>query len=75
MAPQPFTYQINFSNNLTPLGILRFTNRTGRLAVVLNASYPDEGHITTYKFEGVITPGATKLDAVSSDWETTPTNP
>jgi hypothetical protein len=75
IAPQPFAYALSFSSTLNPVTAIGFDNRTSRLAVVLNASYTDEGNVITYRYEGVIVPGATKLDVISSDWETTTARP
>lgn len=72
-GPSPFSFDMNFGTTPIGVGAIEFENRTSRIAIVINASYPDQGGVTTYKYEGVVIPGAAKLDDVSTEWTTEPT--
>jgi hypothetical protein len=71
-GPSPFSFDMNFSTTPGALAEIEFENRTSKISIVINASYPDQGGVTTYKYEGVVIPGAVKLDDVGTEWTTEP---
>jgi hypothetical protein len=70
-APSPYSFDLNFSTTPTAAGQMMLENKTGKLSIVINASYPDQGGTTTYKYQGFVVPNATKLDDYTS-WDTEP---
>lgn len=72
VAPSPFLFELHFSTTPNAQGEIEFINGTSKIAIVINASYPDNGGVTTYRYEGVVVPGATILNATASDWDTEP---
>lgn len=72
IAPSPFIFELHFSTTPNAQGEIEFINRTSKLAILINASYPDEGGITTYRFEGVVVPQSDILDDAGSGWTSEP---
>jgi hypothetical protein len=67
-ATSPFTYQLHFTTTLSIVSMMQLTAKTSKLAVILNVSYPDEGTLTTYAYEGDVVVGSKSLDDIGSGW-------
>jgi hypothetical protein len=71
-GPSPFLFEMRFGTTPFGIGVSQFESGTAKIAVVINASYPDQGGTTTYKYEGDIVPGATSLNDVATEWVSEP---
>ncbi len=67
-APSPFNFILHFDATPNPQQQIGFIGGTNKLAVIINATYSDEGGQTTYKYEGDVVPNGSSLDDRSSMW-------
>jgi hypothetical protein len=74
-APAPFSFELDFTT--TPMGVSEYEleNKIGKLSVIINATYPDQGGRTTYSYQGDVIPNGSRLDDVATSWTPEPAKP